>query len=116
LTFNSADFFNTLFKNSFSQLNTFLREQPNFKSIGRWIPPFDESDPTTVTIIHPLFKRGDGKTGGGKLGALVPVGPLKVQTPPTDGSTAGQNVRWDTVEVGSLLFVRVISLLFVVDR
>jgi hypothetical protein len=112
LTFNSADFFTSLFKNAFNQLDTFLRGQPNFKSISRWIPPLDQSDPMTVTIIHPLFKRGDGKAGGGKLSNLVPVGPLKVQAPPIDGSKVGQNVAWDTVEVGSLLCVRVIPLPF----
>jgi hypothetical protein len=66
-----------------------------------------------VTIIYPLYKRADGKTGGAKLGGMIPVKPLVVQAPPTDGSTTGQPIKWDTVEVGSLLCVRVMSILFI---
>ena|SRR5579859_7017688 len=93
LSFSSANFFRTLFKDAFRQLDPFLHEQSNFKSVTRLIPPFDEGDQTTVTIMHPLYKRVDGKTVGVKIGGLVPVPLLKVQVPPSDGSQYGTTYR-----------------------
>jgi len=48
--------------------------------------------------------------GGAKLGGMIPVKPLVVQAPPIDGSMTGRPIKWDTVEVSSLLCVRVMSL------
>ena len=111
LTYTSGELFRSLFNGAFEQIDAFLREQPNFKSVrsDRWFTPFDEDDPTTLTFIYPLYRRADAKKLNGKLGDLIAVEPLKVQTPPVDGATEPENIGWDHVLIGSLLCVRVLS-------
>ena len=74
----------------------------------RWFKPFNDTDPTSLTFVYPLFHRVDGTKVKGKLDELVRTEPLKVQTRPEDGSTDVGSIGWDRISMGTILCIRVL--------